>query len=130
MPTNAYPYSGQWGNRLDRALSTGLPIAVEQDLVWHHDPQTGRAWSVVSHGDRFTGDEPTLEADFFERIRPLVEQAFREDRRATWPIIVLNLDFKTDEPEHHAALWATLGRYESWLTTATRTSSLNENRRV
>ena len=40
--------------------------------------------------------------------------------------IVLNLDFKTDEPEHHAALWATLGRYESWLTTATRTSSFNE----
>lgn len=123
---NAYPYGGQWGDRLDRALSTGLPIAVEQDLVWHRDPQTGRAWSVVSHGDPFTGGEPTLEVDFFERIRPLVEQAFREDRRMSWPLIVLNLDFKTNEPEHHAAVWTTLGRYKSWLTTATRTPSLDE----
>ncbi|MBI2828357.1 MAG: hypothetical protein HYX77_03680 [Acidobacteria bacterium] len=123
---NAYPYSGQWGDRLDRALSTGLPIAIEQDLVWHRDPGTGRAWSIVSHGDPFTGREPTLEAYFFERVRPLVEQALREDRRQTWPLIVLNLDFKTDEPEHHAAVWATLGRYESWLTIATRTANATE----
>ena len=120
---NAYPYSGRWSDRLERALSTGLPIAIEQDLVWHRDPETGQARSIVSHGDPFTGEEPTLEDYFFERIRPLVEQALREDRRDRWPLIVLNLDFKTDEPEHHAALWATLGRYESWLTTATRTST-------
>lgn len=120
---NAYPYGGRWNDRLDRALSTGLPIAIEQDLVWHRDARTGRAWSIVSHRDPFTGDEPTLEEYFFERVRPLAEQALRDERRETWPLIVLNVDFKTDEPEHHAALWATLGRYESWLTTAPRTAN-------
>ena len=123
---NAYPYGGRWSDRLNRALSTGPPIAIEQDLVWHRDSRTGRAWSIVSHGDRFTGSEPTIEAHFFERIRPLMEQALHENRSDTWPLIVLNLDFRTDEPEHHAALWATLGLYESWLTTAVRTTRPDE----
>jgi RNA polymerase sigma factor (sigma-70 family) len=30
------------------------------------------------------------------------------------------LDFKTNEPEHHAAVWELLGRYEDWLVTAPR----------
>ena len=41
-------------------------------------------------------------------------------RRETWPLIILNLDLKTNEPEHHAAIWETLGTYEAWLTTAAR----------
>ncbi|WP_346926403.1 hypothetical protein [uncultured Arthrobacter sp.] len=114
---NAYPYQGRWTDRLDRALSTGMPLAIEQDLVWHD----GR--SIVSHGEPFTGDEPTLEQHFFERIRPLMEAALKGQRRQQWPLITLNLDLKTDEPEHHRALWDTLGRYESWLTTAVRTGS-------
>jgi hypothetical protein len=40
-----------------------------------------------------------------------------------WPLVTLNLDFKTDEPEHHAAVWALLGEYEEWLTTAPRTDT-------
>ena len=55
---------------------------------------------------------------FFERIRPIVEKALQENRRDDWPIITLNLDFKSDEPEHHAAVWKLLGEYESWLCTA------------
>jgi hypothetical protein len=35
-------------------------------------------------------------------------------------IIVLHLDFKTNEAEHHDAVWSLLGRYEAWLTTAER----------
>lgn len=123
---NAYPYEGRWRDRLERALSTGMPLAIEQDLVWYHDPRTGRPRSIVSHGEPFTGDEPTLEAHFFDRVRPLVERALRENRRDTWPLIVLHLDFKTNEPEHLRAVWDLLGRYESWLTTALRTSSAGE----
>jgi len=123
---NAYPYEGRWRDRLERALSTAMPLAIEQDLVWDHDPRTGRPRSIVSHGEPFTGDEPTIEAYFFERIRPLVEQALHENRPETWPLIVLHLDFKTNEPEHHRAVWDLLGRYESWLTTAPRTSSVSE----
>ncbi len=29
---NAYPYQGGWSDRLDRALATGIPVAIEQDL--------------------------------------------------------------------------------------------------
>jgi hypothetical protein len=114
---NAYPNEGRWADRIDRALSTGVPVAIEQDLVWH----AGR--SLVSHGEPFTGAEPTLDTYFFQRIRPVVEQALREDRRDDWPVITLNLDFKSNEPEHHRIIWELLGRYERWLTTAERVAS-------
>ncbi len=117
---NAYPDGARYADRIDRALSTGLPIAIEQDLVWFQDPATKAFRSIVSHGEPFTGEEPSLERYFFERIRPLVERALEEKRRDTWPLVVLNLDLKTNEPEHHASLWSTLGKYEAWLTTAER----------
>jgi hypothetical protein len=117
---NAYPDGDRFADRIDRALATGLPIAIEQDLVWFHDPQAGRARSIVSHGEPFTGREPSLDEYVFARIKPLVERALAEGRHDAWPLIVLNLDLKTNEPEHHRALWDTLGRYESWLTTAPR----------
>jgi hypothetical protein len=120
---NAYPYEARWADRIDRALATGLPVAIEQDLVWYRDPAAGQARSIVSHGEPFTGQEPTLDQYFFQRVSPLIEQALRDDRRETWPVLVLNLDFKTDEPEHHRAVWELLGRYESWLCTAQRTAS-------
>jgi len=120
---NCYPEHDKWADRIERALSTGLPLAIEQDLVWYRDPATGVARSVVSHAQEkepFSGREPSLKDHFFERIRPLVEQALREDRRERWPLIVLNLDLKSNEPEHHAAIWRTLDEYEPWLTTAER----------
>jgi hypothetical protein len=60
---------------------------------------------------------------FFERIRPIVERALRENHREEWPLITLNLDFKTDEPEHHQAVMALLTEYEAWLSTAVKTAS-------
>jgi hypothetical protein len=120
---NCYPEHGRFADRIERALGTGLPVAIEQDLFWYRDPATGVSRSVVSHASKdepFTGREPSLKVHFFERIRPLAEQALRENRRDAWPLIVLNLDLKSNEPEHHAALWETLGEYESWLTTAER----------
>jgi hypothetical protein len=123
---NCYPYDGRWPERIERALGTGVPLAIEQDLAWFVDPQTGVGRSVVAHGAPFTGHEPSMRDYFFERIRPIVERALKENRRDAWPIITLNLDFKSDEPEHHAAVWALLGEYESWLSTAPRTASATE----
>ena len=31
---NCYPYQGRFADRIDRALATGLPVAIEQDLIW------------------------------------------------------------------------------------------------
>src|SRR5258708_39974554 len=43
---NCYPYFEWWGDRMERALSGGVPLAVEQDLYWYTDPKTGGARSV------------------------------------------------------------------------------------
>lgn len=119
---NAYPYNGRHGDRIDRALAGGVPVAIEQDLVWRPAGPDGPARSVVSHGEPFDGTEPSLRDHFFERIRPVVERAMSDGDRSLWPLVVLNLDLKTNEPEHHQALWTLLGEYESWLTTAERTA--------
>src|SRR5437868_8440502 len=119
---NCYPYFEWWADRIDRALSLGTPLAIEQDPFWYTDPHTGRSWSVVAHGAPVTGHEPTLEQYFFERIRPIVEDALRRGNRADWPLITLNLDFKTEEPEHLAAVWALLNKYRDWITTALTSS--------
>ena len=124
---NCYPDGDKWTDRIDRALATGLPVAIEQDLVWFRDPRSGVFRSILAHGEPFTGSEPSLATHFFERIRPIVEQALRDGRRETWPIIVLNLDLKSNEPEHHAAIWETLGTYEPWLTTAERVADASRS---
>jgi hypothetical protein len=129
---NCYPYNGRWADRIDRALSTGTPLAIEQDLVWFRDPVTGKGRSLVAHDEPgkpalgLTGAEPTMREYFFERIRPLVERALREQRRDTWPIVTLNLDLKTEEPEHLADIWSLLTEYKAWLTTATRRAHLTD----
>ena len=119
---NCYPYFEWWHDRIDRALSAGMPLAIEQDLLWHKDAKSGKAWSVVSHGGPSTGAEPTLREYFFERIRPIVEKALHEGNHGDWPLITLNLDLKSEEPEHLAAIWKTLSEYREWLTTAEKTT--------
>jgi len=119
---NAYPYNGKFRDRIDRAIATGLPVAIEQDLVWRPAADGRPARSIVSHEEPFDGSEPSLRDYFFERIRPIVEPVLKSGNRPAWPIIILNLDLKTNEPEHHRALWELLGEYESWLTTAERTA--------
>jgi len=119
---NCYPYFDWWSDRIDRALSSGTPLAIEQDLAWHTDKRNGKSWSVVAHGTDTSGTEPTMEVYFFERIRPLVERALTENNRRDWPLITLNLDFKSEEPEHLAAVWALLEKYRDWLTSAPRTA--------
>jgi len=123
---NCYPYFEWWGDRIDRALSAGTPLAIEQDLGWYTDPKTGKSWSVVTHGDPITGEEPTMEQYFFARVRPIVEQALKEGNKGNWPLITLNLDFKDNKPEHLAAVLALLRKYQSWLTSAAKSSNIEQ----
>lgn len=120
---NAYPYQGRWGDRVDRALATGMPVAIEQDLVWRPAAPGAPAHSIVSHGEPFTGAEPTLR-DFFEHIRPIATRALASASRDQWPLVTLNLDFKDSDPLHFKEIWTLLGEYEPWLTTAARTPTV------
>jgi len=54
---NCYPYFEWWSDRIDRALSAGTPLAIEQDLLWAKNPRTGEMSSVVSHSAPATGIE-------------------------------------------------------------------------
>lgn len=129
---NCYPTHHEWADRIDRALATGTPLAIEQDLMWYSDPKGGRSWSVVAHDEPgrlalgLDGSEPTLDEYFFQRIRPAVEASLREGRKDQWPLVTLNLDLKSEEPEHLAAVWQLLGKYRTWLTTATRMARIDD----
>ena len=117
---NCYPYEGRWADRIDRALGTRTPVAIEQDLAWYVDPKSGKGRVVVSHTPKTTGAEPALRDYFFERARPIIEKALAEDRKAAWPLIVLHLDFKSDEAPLLHAVWDLLGEYQGWITTAVK----------
>ncbi|HYW44906.1 MAG TPA: hypothetical protein VE959_18745 [Bryobacteraceae bacterium] len=113
---NCYPYEGSWADRIERALQTGFPVAIEQDMAWYG----GRA--VVSHTDKTKGSEPLLRDYFFERVRPIVEKALAENDRARWPLIVVHFDFKSNDAPLLHAVWEVLGEYEGWITTAVKTA--------
>jgi hypothetical protein len=113
---NCYPYEGLHKDRIDRALSTGFPVAIEQDIgFWD-----GHA--VVTHTEKTMGGEPTLKEHFFERVRPLIEKAIKEDKRDQWPLIVLHFDFKDLQAPTLHAVWDVLKEYEPWLVTAVKTA--------
>lgn len=111
---NCYSYQGKWMDRIDRALSTGFPVAIEQDLAW----AGGRP--VVSHEEKTQGGEPALREYFFERVRPIVEKALAENDRAKWPLIVVHFDFKSNTEPLLRAVWDLLGEYQGWITTAVK----------
>jgi hypothetical protein len=75
---NCYPYYEWWHDRIDRALSAGTPLAIEQDLYWYTDTKTGNSWSIVAHGVPISGREPTMEHYFFDRVRPKAKRTIRE----------------------------------------------------
>ncbi|MEP6762946.1 MAG: hypothetical protein ABJB66_01485 [Gemmatimonadaceae bacterium] len=119
---NSYPESGKWADRIDRAIKTGTPLAIEQDLYWRHE-SSGEYRAIVAHdSDQLVG-APTFQKYFFERIQPLMERALRENRRESWPLVVLNLDLKTNQRELHRAILSLLEQHDVWLTTTTRTAS-------
>jgi hypothetical protein len=119
---NCYPYDGQWNDRVQRALRSGYPVSIEQDVAWYVDPVTGKGRVVVSHTPKATGSEPTLRDYFFEQVRPVIEKAIAENKQNEWPLIVLHFDFKDNQPAILNAVWQLLGEYEPWLSTAVKTS--------
>ena len=123
---NCYPYQGQWTDRIERALGTGFPVGIEQDLAWWVDPRTSTGRVVVSHTDKTTGEEPTLKDHFFERVRPIVEDALRRNNRSDWPLIIVHFDVKDNRRELHRAVWSLLGEYEGWITTARKSADPHE----
>jgi hypothetical protein len=119
---NCYPEQGRWTDRIERALTIRFPVAIEQDLAWYVDPATGQGRVVVSHTAQPTGSEPTLRQYFFERVRPIVEKALVENKRDTWPLIVLHFDFKDNQPALLHAVWNQLDDFLPWITTSTKGS--------
>lgn len=116
---NAYPDHGKYADRLDRALSSGHPFVVEQDLSW----ADGK--SMMIHGAKnVSGDDPTLETYFFPRVKSVIEKALKEGNKGNWPIITLYLDIKNDPPEHLAAISKMLDKYNAWLTSAVKTDDI------
>lgn len=109
-----------------RALRSGYPVSIEQDLAWYLDPATGVGRVVVSHTPETTGAETTLRAYFFEQVRPVIEKAIAENNPDTWPVIVLHFDFKDNRPELLKAVWQLLGEYEPWLSTAPKMANASE----
>jgi hypothetical protein len=122
---NCYPYEGRWSNRIQRALNSGFPVSIEQDLAWYVDPATGVGRVVVSHTPHPTGKEPTLEDYFFKQVSPVIEKAIAENKRDQWPLIVLHFDFKDNQAPLLRAVWQILGQHEEWLSTAVKTSDPN-----
>lgn len=119
---NCYPYEGKWADRIDRALKTGYPVGIEQDMAWYVDPSTGKGRAVVSHTAKTTGSEPLVRDYFFERVRPIVERALAGNDRSRWPLIVVHFDFKDNQAPLLHAVWDLLGEYQSWITTASKTA--------
>lgn len=118
---NCYPYGGMWLDRIDRALASGMPLSIEIDLGWYADPATGEGRLVVSHGDHMDGREPTLREYFFDRVRPIIENALAEGPAPDWPLITLNInDIRAHTPEAWRAGWDLLREHEAWLTTAVK----------
>jgi hypothetical protein len=117
---NCYPYDGRWADRIDRALKSGSPVSIEQDLAWFQ----GRV--VLSHKPETTGSEQLLRDYFFERVRPVVEKALVDNDRRRWPLIILHFDFKMTEAPLLHAVWNLLGEYEGWITTAVKTADPNQ----
>ncbi|HZS53255.1 MAG TPA: hypothetical protein VFA65_02550 [Bryobacteraceae bacterium] len=123
---NCYPYDGQWTNRVDRALSTGFPVAIEQDLAWFLDPATGKGRVVVDHSAKANAADPDERQYFFERVRPIIEKELSNGDTSKWPVIVLHFDFKDNQDPLLHALWDLLGDYEPWITTAIKTANPQE----
>ncbi len=102
---NCYPYDGHWNDRVQRALRSGFPVSIEQDLAWYVDAATGKGRVVVSHTPKPTGEEPTLHDYFFEQVRPVIEKAIAQNKQNEWPLIVLHFDFKDNQPAILNAVW-------------------------
>ncbi|MDX2270248.1 MAG: hypothetical protein NW208_19255 [Bryobacter sp.] len=107
---NCYPYEGKFADRMERALKAGMPLAIEKDLVW------AGGENRISHEVEHAAAAPTLEQDFFLPLKAQMEAALRAGNKEQWPLVTLNLDFKTAEPAQIANLHALMQKYRAWLS--------------
>lgn len=118
---NCYPYHGFWNNRLDKALNAGCPLAIEIDVMWHINKETGTGRLVVAHNEPLTGKEPTLQDYFFERIRLIVEKALTSGDQTDWPLITLNInDIRSRHIDAYETLKTLTDTYAPWLCSAVK----------
>ncbi len=119
---NAYPDDGKYGDRLDRAISAGVPFVVEEDLIWVNGK------SLLIHNEKFANaDSPTLESYFFPKVTPIIEKALNEgNKKGDWPLITLYLDIKNDPEEHLAEINKVLDKHDAWLTKAVKTADITK----
>lgn len=122
---NCYPYNTQWNDRIDRALGTGTPVAIEQDLTWYIG-KDHKGKVVDSHEKKLSGTEPTLEDYFFKKVAPIAEAALKDPDHSKWPLITLNLDLKTEQPAMLRELWRIIESHQDWLSYATKPANANE----
>jgi glycerophosphoryl diester phosphodiesterase len=120
---NCYPYDGKFANRLERALGTGFPVGIEQDIAPYTDPKTGEVIAKVTHRSKADASDPTLRAYFFEKVRPQIEKALKDGDKSKWPLIVLHFDFKDNTVPTLEAVWKVLGQYQDWITTTSKTNN-------
>jgi len=118
---NAFPDHGKFGDRLDRTLAAGLPVAIEEDLAW----VDGK--SLLIHGAKALGSEdPKFESYVIPKIKPIMEKALKEGNKGNWPLITLYLDIKNDPPEHLEVINKLLDKYDAWLTKAEKTADITK----
>ncbi len=116
---NAYPDHGKYSDRVDRAIASGTPFVIEEDLAWVD------GHSLICHGAKnSTPGDPTLESYLMPKLKPIMEKALREGNKGNWPLVTLYLDIKNDPPEHLAYINQVLDRYNAWLSTAVKTDDL------
>jgi hypothetical protein len=123
---NCYPYDGRWTDRIRRALASGFPVSIEQDLAWYVDPSTGKGRAVLSHSSRPNPSDPELRTYFFKTVRPIVEKALAGGDSSRWPFIILHFDFKDVQPPLLRAVWGILGQYQDWIATAVKSPDRHE----
>jgi hypothetical protein len=112
--------------RIERALSAGFPVGIEQDLTWYVDPVSKQGRAVVAHNDK-TG---WLRA-FTAR---LLLRACAADRRESshgesageMAVIVLHFDFKSNPAGIASRDLGFTGEYQAWITTAEKTADTHE----
>ena len=109
---NCYPYGGKWETGWNALFKTGTPLAIEQDLFWYTNPRTHQSQSLVTHGKPIQGRRAD-HARLLLRAHPSADGgSLKEGDHGDWPLITLNLDFKSDESAHHAEVWKLLQQYE------------------
>src|SRR5262245_12845345 len=115
---NAFPVHEKFHNRLDRALSGGLPVVIELDTAWFTDV-AGKSTMVLSHGAKLAAQgDPTMEDYVIPRLKPIVEKALKDGNKGNWPLVTLYFDIQGTETGHLAALSKLLDEYDTWWTFA------------